>query len=171
MIYGFRKGIIHSVVTLLALIIGIMTAVHLSEQAAVYVDKWFNISSKYLPLISFIAVFIAIYFIFRLIEEALEGFFKLIKMNILNKLTGAIVWGLIWTLFYSTILFYLNNMGAFKEQIKSDSVVYESVEPLAPKTISTIGQIIPPVKNIFNNMEGWFREQDNANKDGHPAEK
>ncbi len=70
-IHGYRKGLIHSIVSLLALVIGIMAAVYLSELAAIYIDKWFNISSKYLPLISFMVVFIGIYLLFRLLEKSM----------------------------------------------------------------------------------------------------
>ena len=90
MIHGYRKGIIHSIVSLLALIVGLLAAVRFSELAAVYIDKWFNISGKYLPLIAFIAVFIGLYLLFRLLEQALEGFFKLIKLNFVNQIIGAI---------------------------------------------------------------------------------
>ncbi len=165
LIYGFKKGVIHSVVTLVALIIGIMAAVHFSQVAAVYIDKWFNVSSKYLPLISFVAVFVLIYLIFRLIEEALEGFFKLLKMNLLNQIAGALVWGLVWTLLYSTILFYLNNMQLIAADAKTDSIIFETVEPMAPETIATVGTLIPPAKNIFKDMQEWFSEQDRESGD------
>ena len=38
-IHGYKKGIIHSIVSLIALVIGIMAAVRLSELAAVYLDR------------------------------------------------------------------------------------------------------------------------------------
>lgn len=158
LIHGFRKGIIHSIVSLLALVIGIMAAVRLSELAAVYVDRWFNVASRYLPLISFIAVFIGIYLLFRLLEQALEGLFKMIKLNFINQSAGALVWGLIWTMLFSTILFYINNMELFSEETKKESIIFEQIEPLAPKTIELVGKVVPPVKNIFNTMEIWFDE-------------
>jgi membrane protein required for colicin V production len=158
LIHGFRKGIIHSIVSLLALVIGIMAAVRLSELAAVYLDRWFNVASRYLPLISFIAVFIGIYLLFRLLEQALEGLFKMIKLNFINQSAGALVWGLIWTMLFSTILFYINNMELFSEETKKESIIFEQIEPLAPKTIELVGKVVPPVKNIFNTMEIWFDE-------------
>lgn len=165
-IHGFRKGLIHSIVSIVALVIGIMAAVHFSQLASVYIDKWLNISSQYLPLISFIIVFIGIYLLFRLLEKALEGFFKLLQLNFINKMAGAIIWGLLWTLLYSTILFYLNNMHTIKPEAKTDSIIYEKVEPLAPATISAIGKLIPPVKNIFVDMQQWFGEKEKEiNKD------
>lgn len=157
-IHGYRKGLIHSIVSLLALVIGIMAAVYLSELAAIYIDKWFNISSKYLPLISFMVVFIGIYFLFRLLEKMLEGFFKLLKLNFINKLAGAIIWSIIWVMLFSTILFYGNNAKLFSDELKTESIVYEKAEPFAPKTIETIGKVIPPVKNIFNSLQQWFKD-------------
>ena len=158
LINGYKKGIVHSIVSLLALVIGIIAAVRLSEVAAFYLDSWFNITSRYLPLISFVAVFLGIYLLFRLLEHALESFFKLIKLNFINQLAGALVWGIIWTMLYSTILFYLNNMELISEKNKKDSIVFEQVAPFAPKTIELVGNIIPPVKNVFNTMETWFDE-------------
>lgn len=157
-IHGYRKGLIHSIVSLLALVIGIMAAVYLSGLTAIYIDKWFNISSKYLPLISFMLVFIGIYLLFRLLEKLLEGFFKLLKLNFINQLAGAIIWSVIWTMLFSTILFYGNNAGLLTAELKTESIVYEKVEPFAPKTIETIGKVIPPVKNIFNSLQQWFED-------------
>ncbi len=158
MIHGYRKGIIHSIVSLIALIVGLMAAVRFSELAAVYLDKWFNISGKYLPLIAFLAVFIGLYLLFRLLEQALEGFFKLIKLNFINQIIGALIWGLVWTMLFSTILFYLNNMGLFSEELKSESVTYEKILPIAPDTFDLIGKVIPPVKNTYHSLDEWFGE-------------
>ncbi len=157
-IHGYRKGLIHSIVSLLAIVIGIMAAVYLSELTAIYIDKWFNVSSKYLPLISFMVVFIGIYLLFRLLENMLEGFFKLLKLNFINQLAGAIIWSTIWVMLFSTILFYSNNAGLLSQELKTESVVYEKAEPFAPKTIETIGKVIPPVKNIFNSLQQWFED-------------
>lgn len=156
LIHGYKKGIIHSIVTLLALIIGLLAAVRFSELAAVYIDKWFNVSGKYLPLIAFIAVFVGLYFLFRLLEQAMEGVFKLIKLNFINQAAGALVWGFVWTLLYSTILFYLNNMGLFSEALKTDSVTYVHIIALAPDTFALIGKVIPPMRDAFDKLDIWF---------------
>ncbi|MFI5172970.1 MAG: CvpA family protein [Chitinophagales bacterium] len=160
-IYGFSRGLIQSIVSLIAIIIGIMAAVYLSNISAITLDRWFNISSKYLPIISFLVVFLLIYLLFRLAAKGMEGLFKALKLNFINKFAGAIVWVVIWTLLYSTLLFYANNMQLLPLDTKAESVVYEKIEPLAPETIETIGKIIPPVKNIFNSLQQWFMELEN----------
>lgn len=155
-IHGYKKGIIHSIVSLIILVIGIIAAVRLSEIAAVYLDRWFDVASRYLPLISFIVVFIGIILLFRLLEKVLEGFFKMLKLNFINQLIGAMVWCVIWIMLYSTLLFYINNMGLISEAKKNESVTYEKIAPFAPQTIALVGKIIPPVQNTFNNLKAWF---------------
>jgi len=155
-VHGWRRGIIHSIVSLLAIIIGLMAAVSLSELAARYIDQWFNVSGKYLPLIAFVTVFILLYLLFRLAEKAMEGFFKMIKLNFVNQAAGALIWGVVWTLLYSTILFYLNNMELLSDSLKQDSVVYGPVHALAPDTFALIGRILPPAKHVYEDLDNWF---------------
>lgn len=166
MIHGYRKGIIHSIVSLLALIIGLLAAVRFSEIAAVYIDKWFNVSGKYLPLIAFIAVFIGLYLLFRLLEQAMEGVFKLIKLNFINQAAGALVWGLVWTMLFSTILFYLNNMELFSPELRDESVTFTYIHSLAPETFDLLGRIIPPMREAFDKLDVWFKQF----QDSHSAE-
>ncbi|MBC8047543.1 MAG: CvpA family protein [Fimbriimonadaceae bacterium] len=167
-IRGYKKGIIHAVVSLVAIIIGLMVAVRFSEVAAVYFDKWFNISSRYLPVIAFIAVFFAVYFIFRWLGAMMEGIFKLIKLNFINQVLGGLVWAVIWAMLFSTLLFYGNNMQLFSDELKSDSLVYEKIEPFAPDVIAGIGKIIPPVKDIYNDLQQWFNDLE-IKKHEHPV--
>jgi hypothetical protein len=64
---------------------------------------------------------------------------------------------------FSTILWYGNKMRLFKAELKADSVVYEKIEPFAPKTIEFIGVAIPALKNIFNSLGEWYSTR-KANK-------
>jgi membrane protein required for colicin V production len=153
---GWKHGIIHAVVSLLGLLAGLMVAVRFSDLAATYLDAWFQIQSRYVPVIAFIAVFFGIFFLFRFIEKAMEGFFNIIKLNFLNQFLGGLVWLVIWAMLFSTILFYGNNMQLFSDQLKSESITYETLEPLAPQITAGIGKVIPPAKNIYHDLQQWF---------------
>lgn len=155
-IRGFKKGLIHAIFTLVAIVVGIIAGVYLSEIAAVYIDKWFNVSSRYLPIVAFIAVFFGVYLLFRLLSKSMEGLFKLMHLNILNKLLGGLVWVVIWIMVFSTVLFYANNMKLLSDEIKTESIVYERTEAFAPEVISFIGRAIPPVRNIYRSLQQWF---------------
>ncbi|MBC8173343.1 MAG: hypothetical protein H7X71_05485, partial [Chitinophagales bacterium] len=90
-----------------------------------------------------------------------------LQLNFLNKATGAVVWAIVVTFIFSTCLFYINNLKLLSEKVKSESIVYERIEPLAPEISELIGKIIPPVKDIFHSMQEWFEKQ--ALKNTPPA--
>lgn len=168
-IRGFSRGILYSVFSLLGLLIAIMVSVNFSRMISVVISHWFGFNSKYLPLLSFIVVFIAVYFVFRLLEKSLEHVFRALRINFINKLAGALVWALIWTLLFSTLLFYANNMDLLPDAQKRDSIVYRETADLAPQVVEGIGRIIPPVRNIFDNLEEWFHKINYASDEGEPA--
>lgn len=167
-IRGWKKGLIYAVLSLVALLIGMLAAVKFSDFAAVYLDLWLDISSRYIPLIAFIAVFFAVYFLFRFVAKALEETFKALKVNFLNQLAGGLVFLVIWAMLFSTILFYGNNMKIFSEELKAESVCYEKLAPFAPQVTALIGKVIPFVKDIYNDLQEWFDELDNR-QEKHPV--
>ena len=57
---GLRKGFIIAVFSLVGFILGLAVAVKLSAVAAGYIGRAVNVSERWLPLIAFIAVFIAV---------------------------------------------------------------------------------------------------------------
>ena len=76
---GYSRGFVLSIFSLAALFIGIFAALKFSHIAAVYLQDWFSISSKYLPLISFLAVFILIIILIRLLGKLVEKFVEFIQ--------------------------------------------------------------------------------------------
>jgi membrane protein required for colicin V production len=156
LIRGFSRGLIQSVFWLISVIIGIMAAVSFSHAAAAWVDKVLDIRSEFIPLVAFILVLIIIFGLFYLLGNMLEGVFKTLQINLLNKLAGAIIWGISWSLLFSCICWYCNNMGLFSYELKSSSIIYDSLVVMAPAVIDLVGNLIPAVKNIFNNLQEWF---------------
>ncbi|MBC8172513.1 MAG: CvpA family protein, partial [Chitinophagales bacterium] len=77
-IYGFTKGIIHSVISLVAFVAGILAAVHFSEIVSEFIESRLHVSTKYLPIISFIIICIGIFLLFRLLERLLEKVFSIL---------------------------------------------------------------------------------------------
>lgn len=156
LIKGFSRGLIQSVFWLISVIVGIMAAVSFSHAAAAWVEKVLDIRSEFIPLVAFIVVLLAIFGIFYLLGNMLESVFKTLQINFLNQLAGAIVWGISWSLLFSCICWYGNNMGLFSYDLKSDSKIYDSIVVMAPATIDLIGNLLPVVKNTFSNLQEWF---------------
>src|SRR6266700_944762 len=89
-IKGWHRGFLIAVLSMLAFIIGIAAAMKLSVLVSGYLNNAVNISAKWLPVLSFILVFVVVVLLVRaganLLEEAVEMAF----LGWLNKLGGII---------------------------------------------------------------------------------
>ena len=56
---GFKKGLIIELFTLLALLVGIYSAIHFSDYMVEVVESNFNTQAKYTPIIAFALTFIS----------------------------------------------------------------------------------------------------------------
>lgn len=70
--HGYRRGLILGLFSLVAVIIGLAAAMKLSIVAGIYISKVIKVSEEWLPLISFIVVFILIVLLIRLGAKALK---------------------------------------------------------------------------------------------------
>ncbi|MFN3939448.1 MAG: CvpA family protein [Chitinophagales bacterium] len=167
---GFRRGIIGSLFSLLAVVITVLTSVHMSHVVALYLQSVFHWRSPYLPLVAFVLIAIAVLLLFRLLAKAMEGIFDMLQLTLFNKIAGAVLWTLAVTMLFSTVLWYADKIGLPGEKTKADSKAYAHVYAFAPVTNTLIGAIIPPVKNIFNNLNDWFDALDDHTSDENNVE-
>lgn len=155
-VIGFRRGIIASLFSLLAIVITVLASVHISHIVAQYLQDWLGWNSPYLPLVAFALIAITVLLLFRLLARTMEGIFNMLQLTLLNKIAGAVLWSLAITMLFSTVLWYADKISLPGEKTKAESRVYEHIYAFAPVTNTLIGTIIPPVKNIFNNLNDWF---------------
>ena len=65
-IKGFRRGLIVGLFSFIAIIVGLAAAIKLSIVVAGYIGSAVNVSDRWLPVISFLVVFIAVVLLIRL---------------------------------------------------------------------------------------------------------
>lgn len=160
-VVGFIRGLIASLFALIAMVVSVLAAVNLSRLVSEYLQNTLHWQSPYMPLISFVIICFAVLFIFRLLAKAIERIFSFLQLTFYNKMAGAILWALAITMLFSTLLWYGSMVGLPGEKIKTDSKTYYTLIEFAPLTNKVISYILPPVKNIFNNLSEWFENLDN----------
>ncbi|MDI9365730.1 MAG: CvpA family protein [Flavobacterium sp.] len=153
---GYTRGFIVSVVSLVAIILGLAAAVKLSAVVAVWLGKTVNIGSQWLPFLSFIAVMVAVILVLQLVANILQKSVELLLMGWANKLAGILFYAIMYTLIYSVILFYANKLGIIQQSTINASKCYAIVQPIGIKVINGIGHIIPIFKNVFMQLESFF---------------
>jgi membrane protein required for colicin V production len=153
---GFQKGLIVAVLSIVAFIIGIAAALKLSAVAAGWLGETTNINAKWLPLASFILVFLIVVLAInrgaKLIEKAVE----LAMLGWVNKAAGILLYMALYTLIFSVLLFFAEQLNIFTDQTIAESVTYVYISPLGPKVIEMIAVVIPVFKNVFAELQAFF---------------
>ena len=83
---GYQKGLIIALFSIIAFIVGIAAAVKLSAAVAVYLQDNLSVSAKWLPIISFAVVFLAVVILVRLVEKLFEKTFQMVMLGWINRI-------------------------------------------------------------------------------------
>ena len=155
-IKGLRKGLVVALFSIVAFIIGLAAAIKLSAVVAVYLQKNVAVSNQWLPVISFIIVFLVVVVLVNLGGKLVEKTFEMAFLGWANRLGGAIFYLLLYTIIFSVFLFYAEKINLVKQEMISNSVTYPYIKPWGPAVINTFGKIIPLFKDSFQQLESFF---------------
>lgn len=144
MVRGFINGLVKEVASLAALILGIWGAIKFSAFTAEKLYDYFDLTGKYVGLISFLITFgiivIIIHFIGLLVNKLMEA----VALGFINRLLG-IAFGLLKSVLIMSVIFVVLNAidtrRPFlpKEKIEQ-SLLYNPISDIAPAIFPIIGE-------------------------------
>jgi membrane protein required for colicin V production len=158
---GYQRGLIVGLFSLVAVIIGLAAAMKLSTVVSGYIGKAVKVSDQWLPIISFAVVFLIVILLIRLGAKAVEKTIEVAMLGWVNKIGGIILFAAIYTVVFSVLLFYAEQMKLIQPDTIHKSVTYSFVQPWGPKAINGVGSIIPIFKDMFSELELFFDEVSN----------
>ena len=153
---GYQRGLIIGIFSFVALIIGLAAAIKLSAVAAGYIGAAVKISDQWLPVISFVVVFLVVVLLIRWGANAIESTVEVVMLGWLNKLGGILLYIAIYTIAFSIILFYAEQVKLIQPETIQQSVTYAYIQPWGPKVIDGFGRILPIFKDMFTTLENFF---------------
>jgi membrane protein required for colicin V production len=153
---GFRQGLIIGLFSLLSIIVGLAAAMKLSTVVAGWIGSAVKVSEEWLPLVSFIVVFLVVVLLIRLGAKAIESAVEVVMLGWVNKLAGVVLYVVIYTLVFSVLLFYVEQMQLLRPETIRQSVTYTYVQPWGPKVINGLGSVIPLFKDMFDELKDFF---------------
>jgi membrane protein required for colicin V production len=157
-IKGIQRGFIIAIFSIIAIIIGLAAAMKLSTVAADYLKDSVNISARWLPLISFVLVFLVVVLLVRLGANILHKTVEIAFLGWTNRLAGALLYILLYTIIFSVLLFFAEQLQVVKKETVADSKIYPWVEPLGPYIINRLGEVIPFFRNMFDDLKAFFAD-------------
>ncbi len=155
-IQGYRRGLIVAVFSFIAIIVGLAAALKLSAVVAKHIGHAVKISDKWLPIISFILVFIVVILLIRLGAKAIQRITETVMLGWVNRLGGIILYAAIYTTVLSIFLFYAKQIKIIKPETIQASVTYPFIKPWGPKAIDSLAVVIPFFKDMFTELEQFF---------------
>ncbi|MES1221239.1 MAG: CvpA family protein [Bacteroidota bacterium] len=153
---GLRRGLIAAVFSVLALIIGLAAAIKLSAVTASYLKDSIQVSAKWLPVIAFALIFIAVIILVRWTASLIQAAVDFAWLGWANKFGGVLLYALIYIIIFSVVLFYGTKAGIISANTISSSKTYAFIEPWGRKVIDAVGAIIPVFKDMFKQLEDFF---------------
>ena len=156
LIKGYRRGFIVAVFSLIAIIVGLAAAIKLSTVVTGRIGQAVKVSDKWLPLLSFLLVFIVVVLLIRLGAKAIQRITETFMLGWFNRLAGIILYAAIYITIFSILLFYAGQMKILRSETIQSSVTYSFIQPWGPKAIDGFGAVIPFFKNMFAELEEFF---------------
>jgi membrane protein required for colicin V production len=144
LVMGFINGLVKEVASLAALILGIWGAIKFSGFTAEKLYDYFDMTGKYVGLISFLVTFGIIVVIIHFIGILADKVVGAVSLGFVNRLLG-IVFGLFKSVLIMSVFFViLNAIDARrpflpKETIEK-SVFYNPISDIAPVIFPIIGE-------------------------------
>ncbi|CAN5736177.1 hypothetical protein BH11BAC4_BH11BAC4_25870 [soil metagenome] len=158
---GYQKGLIIALFSIIAFIAGLAAALKLSSVVAVKLSTNINAAGKWLPVISFIAVFLIVVLLVNLAGRMLQKSVEMILLGWVNKIGGIILYALLYSIIFSIFLFYALQLHFIKPETIKASQCYSFIQPLGPAVIDKLGSIVPFFKDMFHRLEDFFNKVSN----------
>lgn len=156
--WGYKKGIIYSLFSMLGYFLGVVAALKFSYLLAKLLKGVVNMSPQGLAILSFILVFIFMILLARLVAWVLEEILKSFSLNLVNQLIGGVLHAVIALYLLCVLIWFADRMQVFPQKQRDTSHVYSFMANLAPNVMEASGKALPFVKDSFDQFEKIFRK-------------
>ncbi|RYY41573.1 MAG: CvpA family protein [Chitinophagaceae bacterium] len=153
---GLKKGLVVAVFSFLGFVIGIAAALKLSAVVAGYLGTETNVSSRWLPVLAFVLVFVGVLLLVRLGAKLIEGALSLVLLGWANKLGGVLFYALLYLFLFSILLFWADQLHLLRDTLKASSATWPWLQPMAPKIIGALGAVLPFFRDLFGQLSDFF---------------
>ncbi|MEO6134767.1 MAG: CvpA family protein [Ginsengibacter sp.] len=155
---GFTKGFVVGLFSLVAFIIGIAAALKLSAIVAHYLENSTGVSAKWLPVLSFMIVFIIVVLLVNLGAKIIKKTISLAMLGWLDRIGGILLYAILYIIIFSIVLFFFEKTFLLSPATVSASTVHGFVSPWGPKVIDNLGKILPVFKDLFIELQLFFEK-------------
>ncbi len=155
-IRGYMRGIILAAFSVIAILLGALCALKLSQTFAAYLLAKGYITSGWAQVVSYALLFIAVVLVVRLIANLLQKAIEGLMLGVVNRLMGGLFFAFLGLVLWSSALWIAHKMNMIAPETIAASKTYTTVSGIAPWFCEQAGKLIPFVKNIFGDLTHFF---------------
>lgn len=160
---GFKKGFIIEVFGFLALFMGLYAGILFSDFLSRIIMEDFGSDSKYVPIVSFAIIFLAVGAMVYFAGKAIERVVKVVRLSMVNK-TAGLFFGLMKMAFFlgaGLILIdsYDERSDIVSSEIKKGSLLYHPLVNMTRASIPAFDESTLLLKNTLEVLENKLPEE------------
>tara|TARA_B110000003_G_scaffold230952_1_gene233321 strand:- start:720 stop:1265 length:546 start_codon:yes stop_codon:yes gene_type:complete len=157
LIKGISNGLINEVSSLISLLTGVYVAINFSEFLRPFIKDYISNNSQYIPIISFIILFLVVVISIKTIGFFLDKIIKLLALGVVSRLLGGVFGMLKAVVFFSFILFFTEEYNLINKKTKEDSISYK----ILTKCTTVITLQLKNPNNILEKIDAGIRSSKN----------
>lgn len=157
-LYGYSKGIIKTIFSLVSILIGIIAAMKLSPLTISALESVIPNNPRLTYIVGFILTFVIVIVLIRFIGNKLEKLLKKTGVNFMNKLFGGFVMTVFFGILYSVVVWFANEARLLSETQKDSSFTYYYLEPIPGKARAEIETLKPVFRDFWDKTVDTFEK-------------
>ena len=148
---GYRNGFLLTLISLSAIILGVLAGFKLMGWAMLVLVRNFRLDDDVLPFIAFGVVFLIVIVAVNILGGIIRAVVYKSFLGGFDQVAGGVLGALKTTFMISVVLWIIDSVQiSFPDHWTNDSILYPFVAQVAPTLTLWIGKLIPALGNIFD---------------------
>jgi membrane protein required for colicin V production len=154
---GFKRGFVIEAASLVSLLFATYGAVKFSDYVAKILTEKYEFETDFLPVISFLIVFISIVLVIHLLARVLQGFLKLAMLGTVNRVFGSVFCCLKYAMILSVLLYLINFFNEedwiISKEKKAGSVLYQPLSQMSVTLVPALKEQVLLLKENYKDLD------------------
>jgi uncharacterized membrane protein required for colicin V production len=155
---GYTKGVVRTLVMVAAYTAAVLVTLKISPLLMEFLTKTFNIGKVFALIFGTIAILVSLIFMIHWIAKKMDTSFQKGKLSGSDKIFGGIIMLIMGVLFYSMVLWPINQFEMIGEKYKASSISYKTLETIPIKTRTFVEGFKPLFSHFWQVMEETIQE-------------
>jgi uncharacterized membrane protein required for colicin V production len=155
---GYTKGIVSTLFSILGYIIALLITLKISPWFTDFLVSSFKMEKMFALIFGTLALLLLFIFLIRLLLRKVTMYLEKSKISAANKVIAGLIMACMGILFFSLVLWPMNQFGILNENAKTTSISYHVLEGIPDKMRTVIEKLKPLFNRYWDLMQQTIQE-------------